>query len=171
MNEFKGSRVRKQYSHSLSASPSDVFPLLCPVREYDWIEGWNCRMIYSDSGFAENNCIFRTDFPRRFDEIFVVSRYEPPHAIEFVIVSPEVYVMKMDISLRDGANGGAEVLWTNTLTGLSEKGNAFVENYGDEAYASVMGKLNGALEHFCRTGKMLKQTGFLGALRSRLHHH
>jgi hypothetical protein len=171
MNEFKGARVVKQYSHTVSARPSDVFPLLCPVREYDWIPGWNCRMVYSESGFAENNCIFRTDFPRGFEEIFVVSRYEPTNAIEFVIVSPEAYVMKMDIALRAAENGATELLWTHTLTGLTETGNAFIENYNDEAYAKMMERLSGVLEHFCKTGKMVKHTGFLGALSSALHGH
>ena len=43
---------------TLSGSPEQVFPLLCPTREYDWIETWQCELIYSDSGFAEPGCIF-----------------------------------------------------------------------------------------------------------------
>jgi hypothetical protein len=26
-----------------------IFPLLCPQREYDWIESWKCNIIYSKS--------------------------------------------------------------------------------------------------------------------------
>lgn len=48
-------RLRTIRTHTivLEAAPEGVFPLLCPVREYDWIEPWRCRMIYSQSGFAE----------------------------------------------------------------------------------------------------------------------
>ena len=35
------------------APPDRVFPLLCPVREYDWIDGWECRMVYAETGVAE----------------------------------------------------------------------------------------------------------------------
>jgi len=27
----------------LAAAPDQVFPLLCPTREYDWIVSWKCR--------------------------------------------------------------------------------------------------------------------------------
>lgn len=48
-------RVRKQFSRSqhVHASPEAIFPLLCPVREYDWIPGWDCRLVYTESGLAE----------------------------------------------------------------------------------------------------------------------
>lgn len=47
----------------LAAAPGEVFPLLCPVREYEWIEGWDCEMIYAATGKAEAGAVFRTAFP------------------------------------------------------------------------------------------------------------
>ena len=41
-----------------NAEPEKVFPLLCPVREKDWLDGWNYKMIYSKSGLIEKNCVF-----------------------------------------------------------------------------------------------------------------
>ena len=46
MAEFKSIRVVKCYTMNLCAAPADVFPLLCPVREYEWIEPWSCDMVY-----------------------------------------------------------------------------------------------------------------------------
>ena len=40
---------------------SKVFPLLCPVREADWIDGWNPVLVLTQSGFAEQDCVFITD--------------------------------------------------------------------------------------------------------------
>ena len=34
----------------LNAPPATVFPLLCPVREAEWVPGWTVRMIHSASG-------------------------------------------------------------------------------------------------------------------------
>jgi hypothetical protein len=62
---FKAERVVKKYTMNLSAEPAVVFPLLCPVREYEWIEPWSCDMVFSASGVAENNAVFMTDFPPR----------------------------------------------------------------------------------------------------------
>jgi hypothetical protein len=37
----------------IKAPVEQVFPLLCPVRECDWLEGWNCTLLHSGSGLAE----------------------------------------------------------------------------------------------------------------------
>jgi hypothetical protein len=34
-------RVARSYTQSLVGRPEAVFPLLCPVREADWIPGWD----------------------------------------------------------------------------------------------------------------------------------
>lgn len=45
MNEFIAERIVKSYTMHLCAPPADVFPLLCPVREYEWIEPRSCDMV------------------------------------------------------------------------------------------------------------------------------
>ena len=41
----------------INAPVEDIFPLLGPIREYDWIPGWEADMIWSESGFAEEGAI------------------------------------------------------------------------------------------------------------------
>jgi hypothetical protein len=41
MNIQPPARAVHTYVQRLVAGPERVFPLLCPVREADWIEGWN----------------------------------------------------------------------------------------------------------------------------------
>jgi hypothetical protein len=81
----------------ISAPAARVFPLLCPVREFDWIDLWSCDLIYSDSGVAEYNCIFQTDREGEGKRTWVVNRYEPNKAIEFVIFQHDLGVIKMDL--------------------------------------------------------------------------
>ena len=59
MTEFRGNRITHEYTQTNAAPPSAVFPLLCPVRETDWVPGWQYRMIYSLSGM-EAGCVFAT---------------------------------------------------------------------------------------------------------------
>ena len=47
MTQFSARQIAKSFTHRIDAEPDKVFPLLCPVREYDWIKGWECRMIHS----------------------------------------------------------------------------------------------------------------------------
>src|SRR5687767_1583920 len=40
-------RVAHTYTQSLLGDPASVFPLLCPVREADWIDGWDPVLVAS----------------------------------------------------------------------------------------------------------------------------
>ena len=85
----------------IRGTPDQVFPLLCPVREYDWIDGWDCKVLYTESGFAEDNCIFVTSFPNEGPpETWLVIRYEPNQLIEFIRVN-EARTIRYKIELMD----------------------------------------------------------------------
>ncbi len=38
---------------TFNTSPGTLFPLLDPTTESDWIPGWNCDLLHSNSGYAE----------------------------------------------------------------------------------------------------------------------
>lgn len=169
MKTFQARRIAQEYTHTVPAAPAKIFPLLCPVREYDWIDGWTCKLVYSETGVAENNCVFTTDFPRGVEETWVVSRYDPDlYVIQFVIVNAGTYVMKLDVSLRESGDNSADVLWKTTFTGLTPEGNAFIENHCEETNAARMDLLFKVLDHYCTTGKMLKKDSLLARLHSTL---
>ena len=49
----KPKRVTRTYTQGLAGTPEVVFPLLCPVREADWIDGWDPVLVASETGVAE----------------------------------------------------------------------------------------------------------------------
>ncbi len=51
-----GNRVSHTYTMTIAADAATIFPLLCPVREFDWIDVWSCDVVYSESGVAELGC-------------------------------------------------------------------------------------------------------------------
>ena len=155
MNDFLPRRITRETEMIINADPQRVFPLLCPVREYEWIEPWRCRMHYSESGVAENNCIFETDFPYNGGrETWIVSHYEKDQAIEFVRFTPDEKITKLDIRLDTAAAGGTRLLWRKIYTGLSPAGNqvisAMADNFEPEAK-----RLARMLNHYLTTGRML----------------
>ena len=155
MTEFLPQRIIKEAQLTIDADPGQVFPLLCPVREYEWIEIWQCRMIYSDSGFAENNCIFETDFPHNGGpETWVVSHYEKDRGIGFVRFTPGEKIIKLDIGLSPTGADGTRLLWRKTHTGLSPAGNQVVTAIaGNFEFESE--RIARMLNHYLKTGKML----------------
>jgi hypothetical protein len=148
--------VRNVICHEgeIAAPAEKIFPLLCPVREYEWLDGWSCRLVYSKSGFAEMGAVFTTEL--RAEEgasIWTVSRYEPDRAIEFVVVLPGVHVMTMAISLNPLGPGRTHLTWTFVFTSLTGPNVAFDEASFERDRAFI----DRALEHYCREGNMLRR--------------
>ncbi len=67
VNEWKAKekplrRTSFTAQRTFDATPEEIFPLLCPTTELDWLPGWNCELLHSQSGYAELNCVLRTSF-------------------------------------------------------------------------------------------------------------
>lgn len=127
-------------------TPDILFPLLCPTREYDWIDGWHGELIYSKSLCQEYNLIFRTDF-FRLDEVWVVSRFEPNRAIEFTRFSSELSI-KVDIAICDNLDGTSTGDWTIYATSLTAFGNEILANMTPETEPVAL--LIDALDHYIK---------------------
>lgn len=83
-----------EYTQSIDAPPDAVFPLLCPMREQEWIPGWRARMIHSRSGVAEDGALFATPGPQG-ETLWLVTGYEPPRRVQFVRYQPEGVVVRI----------------------------------------------------------------------------
>ena len=161
MIAFKNrNRTRGSASLTLPAPAETAFPLLCPVREYDWIDTWRCEMIHSVSGIAEEGCIFRTQPVAALGigwETWVCVLYAPPRRIAYVRTS-EHLLMRLDIGLEP-ADGGARCRTTFALTatGLDDEGDGLIDRLAptlEPLYSKVLAKL----AHFLATGAKLPNT-------------
>src|SRR5215467_652775 len=99
MRISKPNRVTHTYRQTLCASPARVFPLLCPVREIEWADGWLPELVISSSGIAERDCVFIT--PNEFGKaIWYVTRHEPEKwFIEMLKILPGVTALRLEIQL------------------------------------------------------------------------
>ncbi|MBU1002817.1 MAG: hypothetical protein KKE73_09870 [Proteobacteria bacterium] len=140
---------------SLPAPPEQVFPLLCPVLEYDWIPYWDCRMVHSSSGVAEKDCVFETDLPDRGHEIWICTRYEPPHNIEYVRWSSRGLVRRLTITLGASQDQTTSMLWETSATPLTPEGKAMVERMAQGQYGQEILLVENLLRHYLATGTML----------------
>jgi hypothetical protein len=118
----------------IPARPERIFPLLCPVREFDWIPNWTCEVIHSVSGVAEDGCVFRTKSSRDGGKMtWVVSVYEPPLRIEFSSVAPDVFVMRLKIRLAPDGQERTLVRWRREYLSLSESGDLHLATHMTES--------------------------------------
>ena len=148
-------RIRHSYLQRLHAPPREVFPLLCPVREAEWIPDWAPRLVLSNSGTAEGGAVFIT--PGQPEAIWTVTRYEPSERIGFIKVTPGVTVAQIGVILRPDADGGtyADVTYAHTSLGTAE-GDAAVAAFTADAYGESMALWERRLNHFLDTGGMLR---------------
>ncbi len=156
MNEKAQIRIIVGCGIRADAPAKEVFPLLCPVREYDWIESWRCKLLFSESGAAENNCIFTTDRPGEGKRTWVVSRYEPPKAVEFVIFQGHRLVVRLDLYLSEEGDGSTQIRVTHTITALNEEAAADMKQLEPAAIQRRWQGLEKALNHYLKTGACLE---------------
>lgn len=155
MTDFKAKRITRQYTQRFHAAPDKVFPLLCPTREYEWIEPWKCELLHSASGYAEQDCVFRTRMPgESSDDVWVISPYEPNSRIEFVRVNGQ-RVMSYSIILTTNDDGTTTAHNTQVLTALNAEGNQLLNAASDASFVFEMKMGETMLNHYLTTGKMM----------------
>ncbi len=163
MSEFQGKRAILEYTQNNAAPPGKVFPLLCPVREADWVPGWQYRLIYSESGVAECGCVFITPNEDGTETIWVVTDYYPASfRIGFAWVNPGLVAAQITICLSNssGVLGHTSALIQYTYTGLSAEGNREVERYDQKWFRHKMQSWEAAINHYLQTGKRIDAAGW-----------
>jgi len=156
MSEFQSKRVTHQYLQTNNATPDRVFPLLCPVREAEWVPGWKYDLIHSKSGVAEQGCIFTTPNDDGSKNTWVVTEYDPANfRIGFVWIHPAMVAAQIEIQLKErGDHTLANIQYT--YTGLSEAGNHEVERYDRPWFETKMKSWEAAIHHYLETGRIIE---------------
>jgi hypothetical protein len=147
-------RVTRSYTQRLCAPPDDVFPLLCPVREAEWVNGWHPRLVVSESGLVEPGCVFITAAGPQ-EAIWLVTTHDPErHRLEIVKVIPGIVVGMIEIELAASGEGStADISYTFTSLGLD--GDRVVKEFTQEHFNEFMTTWEDELNHFLTTGERL----------------
>lgn len=154
MNIAKPERATHTYTQHLHASPELVFPLLCPVRECDWVNGWVPGLVITASGIAERDCVFTTGSGPD-EAVWVVSAYDPPQHIEFFKFTAGHSVCRITIDLRVDGSAGTAAEITYAYTAIAERGAAYVREFTADFYVRFMRAWESELNHYLATGSKL----------------
>jgi hypothetical protein len=158
--QCKGLRMVASHKWEFDSNAKPVFLLLCPTKENDWIEGWEQihELIYSESGIAEDACVFTTNPQEEGYAVWLTSKYslENTH-IEFIkhIVKKEA-VIRLKMEVRPLSSNKCTVLIICNATGLSEKGNNYVKAFKESGFINLMTRLDELISYYLLTGEMKK---------------
>lgn len=117
-------QVRTNYSFTgtWKASPNEIFLLLDPAREADWIPTWSAKILYSSDGYGEDKVIFETPENSAAGEgLWTFTTYDKDHKVEYVGFSPDK-VTHGSVTVIDNGNGTTSATWDITVTAITEEG-------------------------------------------------
>ena len=128
-------RVQLVGHQHIAAPPEQVFPLMCAVREYEWVDGWDTDIIYTESGISEAGAIFRIPAPHSVvgGDISVITDYEPPHRFKAVAVGAhQVAIFEGHFSANN--QGHTDIRWDACFTALDETGDRMLNDFDQAAW-------------------------------------
>ena len=156
--KFHSRRLTREYRQTIHATPEVVFPLLCPVRESEWLDGWNYHMIYSVSGLVEEGAVFITPLQGEEDTVWVVTHHDPAtHSVNFVRFTPgsRTCVLEIVVFPKDASTSFVDIRYT--YTGITPEGNDFIDGYSEEVFIEAMKFWEKSMNYFIKTGQMIKK--------------
>jgi hypothetical protein len=156
---FEARRVVRSYRQTIEATPDAVFPLLCPAREKDWLDGWDYTMIYSSSGLAEEGAVFTTSIPGEAETVWVIARHDRARGlVEFVRVTPgsRACVLRAAVSPRGKTSSFVDVSYE--YTSIASPGNRFLDDWTEDSFLRAVVFWEKSMNHFLKTGERLSRT-------------
>ena len=152
----KPKRVSRSFTQHLCAPPDRVFPLLCPVRETEWVNDWRPRLVISASGLAEPGCIFVTPgIPEA--AVWLMTDYDTErHWLRIVKVIPEMVIGTIQVGLTADGEDACTADITSSYTSLSPHGDRAIHEFTKAHFESFMRTWEAELNHFLEHGTKLK---------------
>jgi len=155
MQVEKPRRVRRSFTQHLCAPADTVFPLLCPVRETEWVNDWRPKLVITDSGVAEPGCIFVTPgIPE--DALWLMRVHDPvEHHLEIIKIIPGMVIGTITVAIAADGKAACTADISYAYTALSEHGKRAIAEFTDEHFRGFMKTWETELNHFLRTGEKL----------------
>jgi hypothetical protein len=94
---------------------------------------------YTQSGVAENDCVFVTKNERGDESIWMITRHEPNNFfVEMVKITPGETACRLQIQLAETGDNSSDANITYAHIALSVEGEKFVRSFTPEYYESMM---------------------------------
>ena len=165
---FKALRKRSRFSGNWETTAAEFFPLLCPAREADWLPGWESDLVYTESGIAEDNCVFKTEKSNPAGSgTWMFIGYEKDRAVEFVRFKKDM-IVRCRITITDNGDGTITGTWDTLCTALTPQGNKEIEKM--PADGSDHKPLQKMIAHYLKKGKIINKAGLVAGMVSNHFH-
>ena len=156
MKIIKPARKKHSCKQVWEGTRNEVFPLLCPVKEKDWVPGWDLKLVISNSGVIEQECFFvEEDTPG--DAIWVVTKHDPINfEVAMYRIVPGIIVCRFEVTLDSEKGKSTSASISYEQTALGKDGEKIVDEFTAESFTKLMDEFTLAINHYLTTGKMIE---------------
>lgn len=154
--------ISVRYEVLINARIKDIFPLTCPVMEYEWTNGWKCELINCPKGYVELGCVFKEFMTApilmgsvrgkttwtniKSDTINFQRYYELMNKVSTSLWKMEMFPVE-SLSTRFTF----EVIYKS----LTKKGEGLIKNNLSKKLHFVLSLMGMELKYYCENGKMI----------------
>jgi hypothetical protein len=162
-------RQKHRCTQVWKGTKEEVFPLLCPVREKDWTPDWDPKLVISNSGVMEQECLFvEANTPN--DAIWVVFKHDPVNfEVAMYRIVPGTLVGMFAITLDSEDEGSTSASVSYEQTALGKEGENIIDEFTAESFAEFMDEFTLAINYYLTTGKMIEGNE-LFEQKAKIHH-
>jgi hypothetical protein len=161
---MKTLNIKKEVT--INAPVEKVFPLVCPVSEYDWIPGWKCHLLYCPGGRIEKDVAFKEKMSSPFllnkiggKTTWTTLLYDK---VKFRVhfnwdnkISSSIYKMEMDPI----DSSQTRLSLSLNMKIIDDRGSWLLDPAGNYKIGFLIEGLGAMLKHYCETGKQLDSKG------------
>lgn len=121
MTNTENKRYTQKIFITIKAHPQEVFSFICETKDNNIYSSSPSELVYSLSGLAEDNCVFRNGNTNDKNEsLWIISSFDPGNEIQFVKHSQlSLSLIKVNLSEIDNSKCTVEIIYS--ITYLSEK--------------------------------------------------
>lgn len=127
-----------------------LFPLFSAEGEKLWVPGWDYENIMGSNGLHEDYIFLTKNHDQtKTETIWLVKRYKPEsYFVQFYKIDPEEKVGIVTVECTRVEENLTEVEVTYEYTGLSDEGNAFIDDFTSSHYKKYIGEWKNLLDNY-----------------------
>jgi hypothetical protein len=135
-------RADRKHAFSVGLPPSEAFLLFEPVGEKNWADGWRPVFASPEDARLHDGSVFTVNRPHpihgSIESVWMVSRYEPPHRIEYRNVEAGRRVSWISVHCEAAGERTTRVSVRYVFTGLSKEGDDHITKMTEPAFREMI---------------------------------
>lgn len=150
-------RLGRESSFTVARPPADSFSFFEPLGEKRWADDWQPVFATAADARLAVGTVFTVERPaahggERVSSLWTITRYEPPHAIEYFNVLLGIRATRIAVRCEPAAPGQTRVTVRYTYTGLSAAGDAAIGAISETAFSQMIAEWSRAIARYLERG-------------------